>query len=178
VSLLDDLRTLADSNGAKALADAFHALQGTVRRARRGADRELGALARTLSAALKIWDAQKADGVPLAERQRGLEQSLRAAWPQGRSEPWHYLCERCSDTGWEPRTCTPETPCGRPFRLPGASADDWTGKGRCTPNHAYVVPCWCLKGQGFRRGLEKAPKDPERDFTEAGRAKKLTRLGR
>jgi hypothetical protein len=71
-----------------------------------------------------------------------------------------------------------ETPSGRPFRLPGASADDWTGKGRCTPDHAYVVPCWCLKGQGFRRGLEKAPKDPERDFTEAGRAKKLTRLGR
>ena len=129
--------------------------------------------------ALRLMAAQAAQGVPREERLAGLEHTLRAAWPQTRK--WTYLCERCTDTGWALCLCTPETPCGRPFRLPRGSnrsgSLDSTGQGFCAVGHAYVVPCWCARGQACRRGLEG--RAPEEDVTEAGRTpKRLTRVGR
>lgn len=176
MSVTDALNQLAEAHGSKALASAFRSLQGQVRKARRGAQAAYGPLARTFAAAMEIWDAQKADGVSKADRIDGLAKSLKAAWPPGRE--WKYLCNRCDDTGWQVTTCTPETPCGRPFKLQGSSADDYTGRGRCAEEHVYCAPCWCEKGQMFRRHLEhtKAPARPE-DYLQAARSKP-SRVGR
>ena len=144
-------------------------------RARRKADREFGPLAQSFALAMQIGDAQRAEGVPLAERLEGLEKTLRAAWPQIR--PWRYLCERCNDTGWVPLTCTQNAPCGRPYRLQGQRGEDNTGQGQCGNGHEYVQPCWCVKGQARRDQLERRPK--REDFTAAGATtKKPTRIGR
>lgn len=162
------------------VTDALKAAHDLLRKAvpgkRRKAKAELGVLAQTFTEAMEAWDRQKADGVPLQERVGYLERSLRSAWPQERE--WKYLCPKCDDMGWVHGVCTPSTPCGRPFRLPQQGGDDWTGRGRCQPGHSYVTPCWCEKGQGFRRNLEKtkAPVSPE-DFTQAGRSKPA-RIGR
>lgn len=159
-----------------ALREAHTLLRKAVPRLRRKAHAEEGQLAAAFREAMVIVDQQKAAGVSQAERLQGLDQVLRAVWPQTRE--WKYLCERCSDTGWESRICTPEASCGRPFRLPSQRADDYTGQGKCQPGHAYVVPCWCEKGQALRRGLLKqpAPMKPE-DFTQAARSKP-SRVGR
>lgn len=135
-------------------------------------------LAATFQAAMQIWDAQKREGISQADRLTALEQSLRAAWPEGRSEPWHYYCDRCSDTGWECRTCRPGARCGMPFKLPKQHADDFTGQGRCADGHGYAVPCTCGKGREYRRQLLKESR-PDEDFTTAGAVRrKPTRLGR
>lgn len=154
----------------------------TIQRRRRAADHEWGPLARTYLAAMEIWDAEKADGVPLEVRHAHLEQTIRAAWPRGRAEPWHHACDRCSDTGWVPSVCTPETPCGRPFRLPGASGNDWTGRGRCSSGHSYVRPCHCQNGDEARRALNPKAVASDDYAAGAGKAKPkprgFSRLGR
>lgn len=174
MSVTDALQKLSEAHGASALASAFRALQGQVKRARKAAS-GLGPLAQTFTEAMRIWDAQKAEGVEQAERVAGLEKSLRAAWPFERE--WKYLCQHCDDTGWTFRTCTQDNPCRRPFKLQGAFSDDYTGRGRCTDGHTFCAPCnWCDKGQTFRRSLEHTKAKPE-DFTQATRSKP-TRVGR
>lgn len=158
------------------LREEHKALRKAVPGKRRKADVEEGPLAQTFREAMRLWDAQKAQGVTFAERQAGLAKSLKAAWPQVRE--WKYLCNRCDDTGWEPGICTPQTPCGRPFKLPGQHSDDYTGQGRCSPGHTYVTPCWCEKGQGMRRQLMKQPKPMAAgDFQQAAKTKP-TKVGR
>lgn len=174
------VNTLAKAETPAELVKAHRTVGKAVSASRRKQLADLGPLARAYTEAMTIMDAQKAEGVPFEERIKGLEQVIRTFWPQGREAPWVYLCQRCDDTGWEFRTCTAETPCGRPFTLPRQRSDDYTGRGRCTPNHPYVVPCWCEKGQAFRRGLlkETAPAKPE-DFAQAGKSKKgFTKVGR
>lgn len=132
-------------------------------------------LAQTYHAAMVQWDQQKADGMPLAERLAALEKILRAAWPFTRT--WHYGCDACSDTGWEPGVCRNGS-CGRPFKLPKQRGDDWTGRGRCTEGHTFVRPCSCAKGRAFWQQLmhERSPEDA---ITTAARtSKSMTRLGR
>lgn len=134
-----------------------------------------GLLAQTVREALRLRDQMRADGSTEEELTKGLEQTLRAAWPQTR--PWHYICEDCSDTGWRHQICTPETPCGRPFTKPGQSADDYTGRGRCGPNHTYVEPCWCRKGELRRSGMDAKPKSE--DYLGVGKVSKPpSRFGR
>ncbi len=83
---------------------------------------------------------------------------LREKWPV-KGRVWVYHCESCSDSGWQSRTCTPQTPCGRPFKLPGQHSDDWTGRGQCSPGHEYVQPCLdCARGYQRRADLSDAPK--------------------
>lgn len=132
-----------------------------------------GPLAQTFQKAMEFWDAQKAEGGSFEERVEGLERTLRAAWPQER--PWHYICDECSDTGAIIMNSTPATPCGRPFRLPGARPDDWTGRGRCTPNHTYLRPCFCPKGDKYRRIGEERP---QQDFKSAGKGTDFKKVGR
>ncbi len=145
-------------------------------KARREAHKSEGVLAQTFRAAMAIWDAQKAQGVSEADRQKGLEQSLRAAWPQTRE--WHYLCQKCDDSGFVFGTCVSGSSCGRPFSLPQQHSDDWTGRGKCTEGHVFAQPCWCSKGAGIRRMLEKRPAPVSADdFTQAGRSKP-TKVGR
>jgi hypothetical protein len=157
MSLSDALQTLAQAHGAAELARAFHVLQGQARRLRRATDTTWGTLSQTFVAAMRIWDQQKADGVSKAERLAGLEQTLRAAWPQTRA--WHYLCVACSDLGLELFECDGGSACGRTKRhLP----------------HTYGRACVCAKGAAFR----EAPKPEPADFKAAGRSKPLSRMGR
>lgn len=120
--------------------------------------RDLGPLAQVFMEAMRVWDADKAGGMPLTERFRNLEQTLRAAWPQTRE--WKYLCRACADVGLEMHVC------------PGLK--DATC-GRTNPHyaHEFGTPCWCSAGQRFR---EKA-KPTADDFTMAGKSKP-TKLGR
>lgn len=129
-------------------------------------------LASTLIEATELFRQLIAGGTPRAEALKSLEAVIREAWPKphDRTEPWHFVCEDCSDTGWEHHVCTPQKPCGRPFRLPGQSAQDYTSRGRCTHGHTYVRPCWCVKGQAKRDALLGRRRQDE-DFTEAGKAK-------
>ena len=101
-----------------------------------------------------------------------IEGVLRTSWPQTRE--WHYVCDQCRDTGWVEGSCTPGTPCGRAFRLPGARLDDYTGQGQCAPSHAFVRPCLCPQGTPHTRAYRGASTDIE----QAGRRRgTLTRVG-
>lgn len=138
---------------------AHNLLRKAVPGKRRRAHAEEGPLAQTFRVAMQIWDQQKAEGVPLAERIAGLEKTLRAAWPQGRE--WKYLCKTCDDYGLDYDTCDGERPvCGRHKpHLP----------------HAFGRPCWCGAGSQFR----EKPKPSAEDFAAAGATKsKPTRVGR
>lgn len=159
MSIADALSALSQAHGSQALASAFRALQGQVRRDRRAKDASRGTLATTYIAAMAIWDAQKADGIPRAERLSGLEKSLRAAWPQTRE--WKYLCERCSDYGLEILSCQGVT-------------DAICGEVKPHYAHEFGQPCWCAAGARFREKPKPAPED----FQAAGKSKPMTRVGR
>ncbi len=116
--------------------------------------REWGDLAKTFVEAMRIWDADKADGVSLSERLTRLERTLRTVWPQTRE--WKYLCTSCQDIGLVMSACPGDATCGRHKpHLP----------------HDFGTPCWCDRGRAFR---PKAKATPE-DFTAAG---KMTKVGR
>ena len=157
MSLTDALKTLSDAHGAKALIGAFASLQGQVKRARKAAKSQYGTLAQTFTAAMQIWDSQKADGVPKAERLAGLEKSLRAAWPQTRA--WKFVCGTCDDVGLMFAECPGNDHCGRQKpHLP----------------HIYGAPCFCSMGVKYR----DKPKPEPSDFKAAGRSKPMARVGR
>ena len=119
-------------------------------------DPQLGAI---FVEAMKIWDGQKADGVPLDERVSGLAKTLRASWPFTRE--WKYLCVQCSDLGLVLTACPGDRTCGRSNRhLP----------------HDFGRPCVCDKGRVFR---DKPARPTDDDALEsAARVRKPTRLGR
>lgn len=144
-----------------------------VERKRKRAEKTYGPLAQTVMEAIRIFNADKADGVPPDECHARMERTLRAAWPQTRA--WKYYCDACSDTGWLARTCFNRS-CGRPFKLPGQRSDDYTGQGRCTEGHEYVQPCSCAKGDERRRSLTRQPTQDD-EITRAGRSSKPTRFG-
>ena len=160
MSLIDALKALSDAHGPKALAHAFAHVQGQVRGARRAAKQQWGQLAETFGIAMRLWDEQKAAGVPREGRIAGLEQSLRAAWPQTRE--WKYLCGGCDDTGLRLHECPGDKPfCGRrKAHLP----------------HEYGEPCSCAAGLKYQPQPEAAPQD----FRQAGKAKPqgFSRMGR
>lgn len=120
-------------------------------------------LVQTFREAMRLWDAQKADGVPFADRVTGLAKSLRQAWPKGRENEWKYLCSKCSDYGLEMQDCPGDATCGRPHaHLP----------------HDFGTPCWCSAGQRFRA----QPKPGPDAFTDAGKTPRksptFTKFGR
>lgn len=133
---------------------------------RRAEKREWGNLAQTFTIAMRQWDTQKADGVTVFERLRGLEASLRAAWPQGRERPWQALCADCDDYGLVMARCPGDVTCGP---NPGTSHPR-----RPHMPHDFGSACHCPKGDRFR---EKPAPTPD-DFTAAGKTTKLQRLGR
>ena len=153
MSLTDALKALSDAHGGKALAQAFNALQGHVRQARRAARAQYGTLAQTFMAAMQIWDAQKAEGVPKAERLQGLEKTLKASWPQTRV--WKYLCNECMDIGLVYYDCSGGSECGR--HKPHLA-------------HTYGRPCFCAKGERFRDKQKPAAEDfKQAGFTKVGK---------
>lgn len=159
----DALTQLAEAKTATDLIAAHQAKARAVKAARRRARETEGPLAATFRAAMEHWDAQKADGISFAERAKGLEKSLRAAWPKGRDTDWKYLCSDCSDYGLIMSDCRGDATCGRTF-----------------PHrpHDFGRPCWCPKGARFRdtpkpgpegfTGVGKSPKKPS-GFTKFGR---------
>lgn len=156
MNLAEELARLARAHSASDLASAFAQLQGAVKRQRREANRQLGPLAQTVNAAMRIWDQQKREGVSREERIAGMEKTLRAAWPKSREQPWHYVCDNCNDTGLVERECGGDAMCGRSKRH---------------APHRYGEPCWCPKGGKFKI---KPPSGD--DFTSAGKG--FSRAGR
>lgn len=124
-------------------------------------------LVQTFREAMRIYDAQKAEGVPKAERLAGLEQSLRAAGFGAATEPLRAAdwCPKCENTGLQ----MPREDC------PG---DATCGKSRQHLAHEFGRPCWCVLGKRFK----DRPQGGEDDFTVAGkakpRAKTWSRMGR
>lgn len=162
VDLQTALNTLSEAHGPKALADAFHATQRAVRRARAKAKEDVGPLASAVMEAIAIRDQMKADGVTGEDLNCGLEGVLRDLWPKphGRTEPWRYKCERCCDYGYEYFDCPGDETCGRD-----------------TPHakHDYVRPCYCAKGQTM---LEKKTSTPDDSMTKASKSRKMKQWGR
>lgn len=152
MSLDDDLKTLGDAHGPKALARAFAQLQGTIRTTRRAASKTWGLLASTFAEAMRIWDGQKADGVSKAQREADLEKTLRAAWPQVRE--WYYLCSSCRDMGLAMSACPGDATCGR---------------GKPHLPHDFGRPCSCQAGERFRERPRPVPAPPP--------SRKLTKVG-
>jgi len=85
--------------------------------------------------------------------------ALKAAWPKGREEPWHYACEPCGDTGWRYHTCPGDATCGRKSEHLG---------------HEYVVYCWCEKG----RALQPKARQETDELAALGKVAKPSRFGR
>ncbi len=142
-----------------------------------------GQLAATIREALRIREAMRATGASEADVASAFEQSVRAAWPkpQGRSEPWHYLCERCNDTGLAMFMCKPGQRCNgistrtdSPREKPGKYRRLCTRDPHGVYEHTYGEPCVCPAGERF-----KANPSNEASFTDAGKVKRQpTRFGR
>jgi hypothetical protein len=141
---------------------------------------EGGVLAQTILGAMKIRDQMKTQGLSREELDRYMEGVVRTAWPRQRAEPWHYLCDRCRDTGLE------IVECSTTHRCDGISTrvDHWREKpGKyqrlCvrdpTYTHDYGVPCPCPRGERFRASLEQAQRT---DIASLGRKKSNARLSR
>jgi len=88
-----------------------------------------------------------------------VAQALQQAWPRGREEPWHYLCETCSDSGWRVYQCPGDASCGR--KNPHLA-------------HEYVTTCWCPKGAA----LKVKPRGEEDELAKVGKTVKPSRFGR
>lgn len=120
-------------------------------------------LVQTFREAMRLWDAQKADGVSFADRVAGLANSLRQAWPKGRESEWKYLCADCSDYGLIMSKCPGDATCGRAKQHQA---------------HDVGTPCWCPKGVRFK----DTPKAGPEGFTSAGKSPKkpsgFTKFGR
>ena len=105
---------------------------------------ERGATAATVDgpsfrARLADWIAQwrqlRAQGGTRQEVAALMLSGLKTFWPQGRAEPWHYLCERCDDTGWAPTRYQ--------HQRTGQDVD-------------AVWFCGCPKGQGLQAAYDRA----------------------
>lgn len=136
-------------------------------------------LAQTYVAAMQHWDRQKADGVPVAERLVGLEKTIRAAWPFTRE--WKELCHNCADTGLVMAVCRKGARCdGISTRTDGPRERPGKYQRLCAKHpdsdyeHDYGTACWCSLGARFR---DKGTPGAE-EFSQAGKSKPMTRLGR
>lgn len=138
-----------------------------------------GQLSRTFTEAMRLWDAMKTDGISLAERLSILTKTLRAAWPFVRE--WHYLCERCDDSGLVLAICRRGYRCNGismrtdgPGQLPGKYRRLCAMHPDSDYEHEYGTACWCAKGHRFS-AKQKAESE---DFTAATKVRQPTRIGR
>jgi len=170
---------LSDDDRIKEIERELWELRQGIKAKRKAAHKVEGKVAAAFEAALKIVDQQKAAGVPFEERMRGLEGVLRAVWPQTRA--WHYDCDACQDTGLVMHVCRRGARCnGISTRIDGPHSPPGKYRRLCFTNaesdyeHDYGEPCFCKNGARFR---EKPPAKPD-DFSDAGKAKSMTRIGR
>jgi len=161
MTLQDALEKLAQAHGTEAVMAGFERLQAAVRLARKKAAQVYGPLQTSINTAMRQWYAQKAQGIPRAERDRYLEQTLRAAFPPRRI--WEYACEDCHDTGLIRLHCSPQHRCnGVSTRTDFSGQQPGKHRRLCTVHaeyeHEYAVPCHCVTGLRFRP-VEKSPDD-------------------
>lgn len=156
------LDELAQAHGPHALAEAFRSTQRAVQRARRKHKEEFGPLATAVMQCIEIRDKMKDDGITGDDLNCGLEGVLRDLWPKphGRTTPWRFNCDTCSDYGYEYFKCAGDETCGR--TRPHAA-------------HDYVRPCFCAKGQTM---IEKRMPTPDDATTRAAKPKKMKQWGR
>lgn len=85
-----------------------------------------------LQSAMDDYLAMRAAGVTREDAVKGLEGLLRVLLPMRRAEEWHYECVVCEDSGFEFRTCYPDTSyhCGM-------------RSCRKRREHTYTVFCAC-----------------------------------
>jgi hypothetical protein len=158
---------------------AVKELRAHVRRKRRTVQATDGKLVRAYIAAMDRYDAQKAAGVPFAERVQDLEEFVRAEWPFTRT--WMTICAQCGDTGLVMATCRRGARCrgistrtDSPGKQPGKYQRLCARDPDSDYEHTYGIPCACPKGTRFTT----APKPAAEDFVSAGKSKPMTRLGR
>lgn len=125
---------------------------------------DAGMLYQTFVAANALRERALLAGRPRAEANQIVTDALRQAWPKGREEPWHYLCDACEDTGWERHVCAPQRRCNRRSCQPSDA-----------PAHDYMMPCWCQKG---RDRVSRAKGETDELAEIAKTAKRPTRFGR
>ena len=118
----------------------------------------LSVLAQTFHAAIALRARALANGDALEDADAIVVGALKAAWPKARDTPWVYLCNTCSDTGWELHDCAGVV-CGRAH--PHAE-------------HTYVTRCFCTRGQ--RLQSEKPRTAPEQ-LGKGHKAPQPQRLG-
>lgn len=138
------------------IRQAHQELRKAVPAARRKAHATEGALAAAFREAMVLWDQQKAAGASFADRLKGLDALIRQVWPFTRE--WKFLCDGCSDYGLVMSNCPGDATCGR---------------GKQHLPHEFGKPCWCSLGSRFKEKPRHAD-----DFTQAGRSKQPTRVGR
>lgn len=153
------LDQLAAAKTPSQLVAAHGRLARTVATTRKRAAMKSGKLATAFGAFMATWEELKAQRVSFFDRCKQLEAVLRANFPEGREQPWRYLCEHCDDSGLRIADCPGDATCGRE---------------RKHGQHIFGTPCWCQAGARFRQ----KPKPTPEDFTQAGRNRKMTRLGR
>jgi hypothetical protein len=170
---------LTDDERIRQAEAELWALKKRVRKSRKDAHKTDGKLAAAFVEAMHILDAQKANGVPFAERIQGLDETLRHVWPFTRT--WHYLCEACRDTGLVMHVCRLGARCdGISSRIDGPKGTPGKYKRLCAQHptsdytHEYGIPCDCEKGRRFREPATRRGPD---DFKDAGKSKP-TRIGR
>jgi hypothetical protein len=169
---------LTDDERIRQAEAELWALRKSVKRKRKDAHKSEGKLAAAFREAMQMIDAQKAEGVPFAQRIQGLEAVLRQVWPQTRA--WHYTCDACNDSGLVMRVCQRGARCnGISTRIDGPGGTPGKYRRLCAIDplsdyeHEYGTPCFCERGRRFR----DAPKAGPDDFKDAGKSKP-TRIGR
>lgn len=140
---------------------AAHAELRTVARKKRR-DPEARTLGAIIMLAVKEAQEMVASGANKAEVAASLEQVVREHWPRGRDEPWRYLCDDCSDSGWQVLTCQRDAgTCQR--TKPHAP-------------HDYLAPCWCAKGRAIVLKPQRSDVD---ELASVGKtSRKPSRFGR
>jgi hypothetical protein len=114
---------------------------------RRDAKRR-GPFAEAALAAFREAQTARRSGVSREDVAKGMALVLREHWPRrpgGRTEPWHYLCETCRDTGLRPVRVVEEIYGGE--------------------ERERLTPCTCAKGQAWREAHR--PKAPTRQSVSA-----------
>ncbi len=135
---------------------------------------EGGELARAVLGAVKIRRQMRDDGASVEECDKYLEGVLRASWPKGRVETWHYMCQECRDTGLVMHECTPTNRCdGISTRVDHPKDKPGKYQRLCvrdpTYSHDYGVPChYCERGSRFRQNSTTTV----HDVTSLGRGRR------
>lgn len=90
------------------------------------------------------WFPTSAEWIQAAQEHQRDQARKRLALPAGRSEPWHYECVSCLDTGWvQDLECDGSSICGRD--KPHAA-------------HSYTKPCGC---RATNRTFQRHHREPQ-----------------